>query len=414
MHIRVINPNTTASMTTAIGACASAVIASGVVSVESNRKAIQHLEGGIVQEILVDDGDIVEAGDPLIRLDPTQAQGNYAVLSTRQALLQATEARLLAESINATEVNFPDALETPLVQPALDLQRTIFNDRKATKDNQLDILDARVEQLNEEIEGLQVQLESTEGQRESLTEEVTRLTTGQASGVVATNQLSQLTRQQMELQGQYGSIVSEIARIRQSIAETELQMLQIEQEYKERAGSELRDVRDQLNEVSERVVLARDVLDRTVISAPVRGMVQEMQVHTTRGVVRPADHLMDIIPLDDDLIINARVRPIDIDSVAVGSSAEVRFGAFSSRTTPVIFGSVQVLSQDVIEPEDGRTEPYYVARVQVTDDAIPDELRGRLIAGMPADVIIATGERTLVQYLLRPMEDAFAKGMREQ
>ncbi|GHA32545.1 HlyD family type I secretion periplasmic adaptor subunit [Devosia pacifica] len=396
---------------------AAGVVSSGVVSVESNRKSIQHLEGGIVDEIFVEEGDVVEAGAPLVRLDSTQAQGNYTVLSTRQTILQATEARLVAESVNADQIEFPQDLllsEDGQEQAAVTLQRTLFADRKATKDGQVDILRVRIEQLNEEIAGLETQLQATEQQRESITDEVDRLTTGQQSGIVATNQLSQLTRQQMELQGQVGSITAQIAKIKQNVAETELQIVQINQEFKERAGSELRDIRDQLNEVSERVVQARDVLDRTMIISPVRGMVQGIRIHTNQGVIQSAEPIMDIIPLEDDLIVNARVRPLDIDSVDTGARAEVRFAAFQSRTTPVIFGQVEVLSQDVIQPEDSRAEPYYMARVRVDDADVPDEIRGRLMPGMPADIIIATGERTLVQYLVRPLEDAFAKGMREQ
>jgi HlyD family type I secretion membrane fusion protein len=401
----------------ATASLASGVVASGTVSVESNRKSIQHLEGGIVKEIMVREGDIVEAGDPLIVLDPTQAQGNYAVMRTRQTILQATEARLMAESMDAADVQFPpDLLASGNGEElaALEMQRTLFNDRKATKEGQVGILRVRKDQLNEEIVGLETQLEATAAQRASIEEEVSRLTTGQESGVVSTNQLSQLTRQSLELQGNYGRLLAEIAKIKQSVAETELQILQINQEFVERAGNELRDIRDELNEVSERVIVAKDVLDRTTVRAPVRGMVQGIMVHTTQGVIRTAEPIMDIIPLDDDLIISARIRPLDIDSVAVGSVAEVRFPAFQSRTTPVIFGDVQVLSQDVYDPKDGRTEPYYIGRVRVADENVPDEIKGRLVPGMPADVIISTGERTLVQYLIKPLEDSFSKGMREQ
>ncbi len=401
----------------ATASLASGIVASGTVSVESNRKSIQHLEGGIVKEILVKEGDIVEAGAPLVVLDPTQAQGNFAVMRTRQMILQATEARLMAESLDAQSVEFPAHLtnsQNAEDLAALEMQRTLFADRKATKDGQVSILRVRKDQLSEEIMGLEVQLEATEEQRSSIEEEVRRLTTGQESGVVSTNQLSQLTRQSLELQGNYGRLVAEIAKIKQSIAETELQILQINQEFVERAGNELRDIRDQLNEVSERYIVAKDVLERTTVRAPVRGMVQGIMVHTTQGVIRSAEPLMDIIPLDDDLIISARIRPLDIDSVSVGSVAEVKFSSFQSRTTPVIFGEVQVLSQDVFDPKDGRTEPYYVGRVRVADENVPDEIKGRLVPGMPADVIIATGERTLFQYMIKPLQDSFSKGMREQ
>ncbi|MEO3386188.1 HlyD family type I secretion periplasmic adaptor subunit [Mesorhizobium sp. CAU 1741] len=398
---------------------ASGVVAGGTVAVYSNRKVVQHLEGGIVSEILVQEGNTVDAGDILVRLDAKQAQGNHAVLSTRLAFLKATEARLEAESMGEDEIQFPPevlgAISPGVPEPLfIKLQRNIFEDRNTTRDGQISILKVRAEQLQEEIVGLEAQRQAFERQVSSIGEEIVRVTRGQEGGYVATNQVAQLSRTSMEMEGNLGQVISSIAKAKQSIAETELQILQIDQEFAERASSELRDIRDQVQEVSERVKQAKDILDRTVIRAPVHGMVQNIQIHTTSGVIRPAEQIMDIIPLDDDLIINARVRPVDIDNVDIGNMAEIRFPAFSSRTTPVIFGSVQVLSQDIIQPEDTRVEPYYVARVEVAEADIPSQIRGRLVPGMPAEVIFVAGERTLVQYLVKPLQDAFSKGLLEQ
>lgn len=395
----------------------SAVVSSGTVSVESSRKVIQHLEGGIISEIVAREGDIVEVGAVLIRLDPTQALGNYLVLDARHTVLKATEARLLAESTGADEIAFPAELlaaENLTVREAMALEETLFRDRKRTHDGQIAILGARIHQIEEGVVGLTQQLEAVSEQIVSLDSELERLTRGQETGVVATNQLAQTTRAALELKGQRGQITAEIAKMRQTVAETELQIMQLSQEFIERAGAELRDIRDQLNEVQERLTVAQNIFERTVITAPVRGMVQNIRAHTTGGVIRPADPVMDIVPLDDDLVVNARIRPVDIDLVEVGMSAEVRFHAFSSRTTPVIFGTVTILSQDVIEPQRQGEEPYYLARVEVEDANVPMEIRGRLMPGMPSDVIIATGDRTMVQYLLKPIEDSFQRGMREQ
>lgn len=396
---------------------ASGVVAGGTVSVESNRKTIQHLEGGIISEILVKDGEVVQAGDVLMRLDPTQAQGNFAVLQGRFILLQATEARLLAESVDALEITWPAALKdenAEAVKAATDLQSTLFQDRKRTKDGQTAIMKARIEQLNEAVRGLQQQLGSVDQQLESMQSEIDRLTSGQEKGVIGKNQLSQMTRGFLNLKGEQGEIAAEIAKLRQTISETELQIVQIRQEFIERAGSELRDIRDQLAEVTERRNVALNVLDRTTVVAPVRGIVQNVRVHTKQGVIRPAEPILDIIPLDDDLIVNAKIRPIDIDSVHVDSEVEVRFSAFSSRTTPAIFGRLTVLSQDVIQPEQEQQEPYYLARIEVDDKDVPLEIRGRLLPGMPADVIVATGDRTFADYILKPLVDSFHKGMREK
>ncbi len=396
---------------------ASGVVASGVVSVESSRKRVQHFEGGIVTAIHAREGEIVEAGEVVLELDATQAQSNVDYLASRLHMLQAQEARLDAESTNANTIEFPTELlqsTDPAVQRILTLQQTLFNDRKTSRDGQIAIFTSRIDQLHEVINGLEVQRTAVEDQLTSLTEEIERLTRGQETGVIAINQLSSMNRSRLELQGELGSVSSEIARSGQTISETELQIIQVRQEYVERAGTELRDVREQLNETTERYHVALDVLERTVIRAPVRGMLQNIQVHTVGGVVRPAEPVMDIIPLDDDLVIAAQIRPIDIDSVSIGQQAEVRFPAFSSKTTPVIFGQISTVSQDVIQPENPNQAPYYSARIEVADTDVPHELRERLLPGMPADVIVSTGERTMFEYFIRPMTDMFTMGMRER
>ncbi len=396
---------------------ASGVVAHGTVAVFSNRKVIQHLEGGIVAEIDVQEGDIVEAGDVLVRLDKKQSEGNLMVLTARLGLLKATEARLQAESIDADSVDFPpEVLPAPGAEEPLSikLQRTLFRDRKATKDGQVSILNARISQLEQVVGGLDSQRKSLSDQRDSMAEQIKRMQEGEKSGYVSVNQVAQLMRAQMDLEGNLGRVLADSAKAGQTIAETKLQILQLAQEFVERASTELRDIRDQVSEIGERAKQAQDVVERSVIRAPVRGMVQDIKVHTRSGVVRPAEPIMEIIPLDDDLIVNAHVRPLDIDNVAVGGPAEVRFPAFASRATPVVFGTVQVLSQDVIQPDNPQIEPYYIARVSVSDKDIPDMMRGRLVPGMPSEVIIASGERTLFDYIVKPLKDAMSKGLLEK
>jgi HlyD family type I secretion membrane fusion protein len=396
---------------------ASGIVAHGVVVVSGNRKTIQHLEGGIISEIMVKEGDIVEAGDVLIRLDRTQAVGNFTVLTERYDLLRAAEARLQAESVNAAAIDFPPELlakQGAEEAPYIKLQRTMFRDRRGTRDGQTGILNSRVGQLEEQVRGLESQRKSLEGQRDSLVEQIERMEEGQKNGYVSTNQVAQLMRGRMELEGNLGRVIADTAGANQSIAETKLRVIQLGQEFVERAGTELREARDQIAEVTERVKQAQDILDRTVIRAPVRGMIQDVRVHTKTGVIRPAEPLMEIVPLDEEFIVNARIRPVDVDTVMVGGAAEVRFPSFSSRTTPVIFGTVEVVSPDIIQPENPQIEPYYTARITVSEKEIPDSLRGRLQAGMPAEVIVSSGERTMVQYLVKPLTDAFSRGMLEE
>ncbi len=396
---------------------AIAVVAPGTVSVESDRKTIQHLEGGIVSQILGKEAQTVEAGDALVVLDPLQSQGNVAVLEGRQAFYAASQARLLAESIDAPSFDMPKELTTstnPAVIDAVNTQLKIFADRRASKDSKVSILQSQTDQLQQGIAGLNIQLQAIQSQLDSTNAQIARLTAGQGSGVVATNDLALMQRQGADLQGQEGAIKTEIAKTEEQISETKLQIIQTAQDFRERASTELKDVVDQLNETSEKLRVAKDTLDRTVIRSPVRGIVQNIRVHTLNGVLRAAEPIMDVVPLDDNLVVTAHVRPLDIDSVQAGADVEVRFPAFSSRTTPLILGKVAAISPDSITPDDTRVEPYYEARIEVQDTDVPVDLRKRLVPGMPADAIIATGERTFLQYLIKPLEDSLVTGMREK
>jgi HlyD family type I secretion membrane fusion protein len=396
---------------------ASAVVAGGVVSVETNRKIIQHLEGGIISQIRVKEGDVVEAGDELIVLDPTQALGNFTVVKTRLAVLQATEARLIAESTDADEITFPaEMLNTndSAIEATLELQKTLFKDRKSTKDNEIAILRVRIEQLNGTIVGLEEQLKATNSQITSIKEELSRLTEGSSSGAVSTNRVAQTMREKLQYESSRGALMAEIAKTRQVISETELQIIRSHQQYVERASSELRDINDQLNETSERFRVAKDILDRLIVRSPVRGIVQNLRIHTNNGVIRAAEPLLDVIPLDDKLVVIAQISPVDIDNISAGSKAEVRFPAFSAKTTPTVFGQVMVVSKDIVEPTQQGQQAHYEARVEVKDKDIPLEIRGRLVPGMPAEVIVPTGERTVARYLIQPLTDAFHKSLREE
>ncbi len=395
----------------------SAVIAPGVVAVESNRKLIQHLEGGIVAEIMVTEGQTVEAGEPLVRLLPTQAQANQSILQQRVAVLRATEKRLEAERANLEQPAFEDIGELEdkaALALAIESQGQLFTERKAIRDSKTSILQSRIEQFHQQIAGLTVQREAIQRQQASIDAEIERLRGGETSGVVRANQITAMERDSAALTGNYGQLVSESARAYQSIIETDLQIIQISQEYQERAASELKDTLAELNEITERLVVAEDVNSRTLIRAPQSGIVQNIRVHTMGGVVRPAETMMEIVPQNEPLVINAQVRPLDIDSLAPGLVSEIKFPAFSSRNLPTIFGTVDILSPDLIYPEDTRQPAYYLARISVPDSNVPDAIKGRIIPGMPADAIIVTGERTMVDYLVKPIRDSLDKSMREE
>lgn len=394
-----------------------AVIAHGVIDVASNRREIQHLEGGIIGEILAGDGARVKAGDVLVRLSDVQSRAQMQILNIRTRIAQATEARLRAERSMADTLEFPAALladQRAEVKAAIADQRDIFQDRASILQSQTNILKSRIEQMHREIDGLELQKVSFLERVDILKKQLDRLKNGLDSGVVQTNLVSTREEEYVEVKTNIGRIETEITKVYKSIGETEFQILQQQQQYKERASSEYKDISNQLQELAEHVKIAEDVLSRVEIRAPVDGTVQNMKFHTTGGVIKPGEVLMEIVPNDDLMIIKAQVSPIDIDSVQPGLVAEVRFSSFTSRFLPIIVGQVDTVSRATINPNDGRTLPYFEARINVSKDMVPDSIEGRLSAGMPAEIIITTGERTVADYLTSPLTDAIRKSMREE
>lgn len=396
----------------------SAVVAPATISLEGNRKVVQHLEGGIVEEIRVREADTVQEGDVLLRLSGVEARSNLEVLSTRLTVARVIEARLLAERSLASEIVLPDDLEgidtRPAIAAAIADQEQLFADRQSIVKSQTDILAKRIEQIHVQIEGLDLQKSALERRLDNFSTMIERMRDGQSRGLIETNILSQREDEMIQIEANLGQVISEIAQARNVIGETELQALQVTQEYQERANTELEQVRAEISELQERVKVAGDILKRTEIRAPGSGAIQNLKVHTLGSVVRPGEVLMELVPEDEELIINARVAPIDIDNVAPGLDTEVRFTAFKTKLTPIMLGSVESVSNDVITPENPNELPYYLARIIVDEADIPEEIQGRLTAGMPADVIITTGERTVANFIASPLLDAVRKSLIEE
>jgi HlyD family secretion protein len=396
----------------------SAVVAPGTISLESNRKVVQHFEGGLVSEILVEEADVVEQGDVLLRLNNIQAQSDLDVLEFRIDLARIIEARLAAERDLADEVLFPETqsgadLSSDL-EKAREDQLRAFKDRRQILQSQLDILEARVRQTYEQIDGLEQQRNALERRYENFQVMIDRMRSGEEKGLIQGNLLSQREDEFIQIEADLGQVISEIAQAKNAISESELQSLQVRQEYRERANRELDTLRSEMTEFEQRAKVARDVLARTEIIAPASGSIQNLQVHTIGSVIRPGEVLMELVPEDEKLIITARVSPIDIDNVEPGLETEVRFSAFKSRLTPVVLGHVQTVSQDVITPGNPNEPPYYLARLQVPEEDIPEDIRSRVTAGMPVDVVITTGERRVVTYLTSPLMDAVRKSLIEE
>ena len=397
---------------------ASAVIAPGVVKVDSSRKTIQHLEGGIVSEILVRDGDQVEEGQVLVRLDKTRAGASLGVLQTGYDDALAQQARLFAERDGLAEIAFPEELldraQSGQVAEILRSQRSLFAARAESMQGQLDIIDQHIAHLEEDIVGLLAQKKSKRDQISSIEEELEGLTRLLDRGMIDRNRVLVLQREKAELEGEFGEHTSQIAASKTSISEKKLEKFQLRKTFSEEVAVELRRVQADVFDFGERLLAARHVLEQTEIRAPVSGVIVGRGVHTVGGVVAPGETLLELVPLNDNLIIEARVMPMDIDNIQTGLDAGVRLTAFNQRTTPELVGQVTYVSADILENE--RTgDIYFLSRVEVTETELARLGDDKTLQpGMTADVMIKTGSRTPADYLLEPLLVNFRKAWREE
>ena len=396
---------------------AVSVVAPGSVSVESFTKTIQHLEGGIVADVLVEDGDHVEAGDPLIVLDDTQALAQQRIAETEYLITRASEVRLLAEQADSDSLVFPQELiasSNSRVQEVLGVQRRLFEVRRQSLDDTLAALDQQILQLEEQITGLGQTRSITQQRIDSLEGEVANHRKLFRDGMISSQRLRELERESLEYQSDNAGHASEIARLRAQISENTLNKQIRLQEFQQQVGEALRQVQAEVADAEERLVALNDTLARTRITAPVAGTVVDLQVHTLGAVVRGGDPLLDLVPAGDGFVIEARVPNHDVDHLYPGQSAEIRFSAFNQRLSNVIDGEVVRVSADSFEDEATR-QRYYKVRVGVTDlgkSQLTDNMR--LVAGMPAEVMILTGERSFASYITKPINDMLARAMREE
>jgi HlyD family type I secretion membrane fusion protein len=401
----------------ALAPLSSAVVAQGIVKVDSSRKRVQHLEGGIVKEILVRDGDRVQAGDVLIRLDETRAGASHGIVQAGYDAAIAHQARLIAERDGRAEIEFPPDLKRraadPKIGDILKAQNEIFRARKASIAGQLDILSQQVLHLEKQIQGLTAQQQSKETQLASLRTELDGLEKLLAQGMVEKTKVRNIEREIAKLDGERGAHISEIAAARASISEKELQKFQIRKRFQEEVVAELRKSQSEVFDLLERSSATRHVLENTEIRAPVNGTVVDLRIHTAGGVINPSEVLMEVVPESDRLIVEGRVRPEDIDRVAVKLETGVRLLAFNQRTTPELVGHVSYVSADSIQEEKtGLT--FFLIRVEVPEAELKRLGDQPIQPGMVADVFVRTGERTFVDYLLKPILDSFSKAWRER
>ena len=395
----------------------SAAVAEGVVRVQTHRKTVQHLEGGIVSEILVREGQEVAAGQVLMRLDATQTGTTLAVLRDQMDALLGLSARLVAERDQSDAISVPAELDArrsePKVASIIEGQERIFRSRRNSISGQLGILAQRVEQLGAEIQGYKAQLSSSNDQIRLIREEVDSVADLVERGLERKPRLLALQRQQSYLEGLRGAQLGSIAKAEQAIGEAKLQSADIVNKRSDEIALELRDTESRLLELKEKLDLATDINRRMEVTAPVAGEVVALKVHTSGGVVRPGEDLLDIVPESDSLIIEARLRPADIDSVHVGQSAQIALTAYKQRTTPRLDGTLVTLSADALADQE-RHQTYYSAEIRIDPVELSKVAAVRLYPGMPAEVLIVTGERTLLQYLVQPIADSFHRAFREQ
>ena len=403
----------------ALAPLAGGAVASGVISPEGSKRTIQHLEGGILAAILVRDGDVVAKGQPLVVFEDVKARSRVQMLNAQRHAHQANLARLAAEDAGAPAIDFPQALRAreatdARVAELLASQRQLFRTRRERLAAEKDMLRERIDQIAEEIRGLEAQVMSASRQLEIIAEEIE-----DKAGLVRRNlmpkpELLALRRIEAGILGDRGDFEARIARAKQEISEAELRLVTLAAE-RAAENAEERDRRlSELAEIEEQLAEGEDVLERTVITAPVAGTVHDLRYKTVGGVVSPSDEIMRIVPAEDELLIEARVSPNDIDVVEAGMTAEVQLSAFSNRTTPRITGVVRSVAADRTVDE-GTGQAFYLARVEVDRAALAERLgdSAELVPGMPAQVLIVATERTLLNYLVKPLMDAFQRSFRE-
>jgi HlyD family type I secretion membrane fusion protein len=394
-----------------------AAIARGQIAVESSHKVVQHLEGGIIREILVKETQMVQEGDVLFRLQPTEAQANTDLLRKQIDAAFARQARTLAELSGAKSIAFPDALlarqSIPETAMAMADQERQFAESRRALDNQIGILSSQIEQKRQDAVGRERQKTSLSAQLASYTQEMNSVFPLVAKGYYPRNKYLALERDRARIEGDLGVVESDLARFAKAVEENEILIRQAKQKVEETASQQLNDARAKLSDLREKLLIAEDVLRRVDIRAQRAGVVIGLQVHTVGAVVKPGETLAEIVPVGDGLDVMAHVSPADIESITIGQKAEVRFSNFSSRRTPIIQGYVASVSADSMKDETTK-QPYYSARIAVDYQSIAPELAQHIVPGMQADVLISTGERTMLEFLVDPLLNSLAKTFREK
>ncbi|SIP88749.1 HlyD family type I secretion periplasmic adaptor subunit [Bosea sp. TND4EK4] len=400
---------------------AGAVIANGLFVTTGQNKTIQHLEGGVIREILVREGDIVEPGQLLVQLDDVAARAELRRLQLRLYRAETIEARLNAEVQGEEGWSVPshlsDRARDPEFAGLLRTQTGTFVAHQRSMQNEVIVHRKAIDGLNEKLTGSQAQLGSVQKQLQLIREELAGKTALLERGYIRKPEVLALQRNAANLEGELGRITGDIGDAKERIAR-EMELIDgVKRQVVKTASEQLQDIAAELNDVRERLRTARGVAERTRIVAPVKGSVVKLRYHTSGGVIEAGKNVMDIVPLQDEIIIEAKVRPQDIDKIKHSQLAVVRLTALNQRTTPMIDGRIIYISADALPDEKQRGLPngtdLYVVRVRLDSHVIEHVPHFEPTPGMPAEVFIKTSERTFFQYLIQPLKDSMSRAFRE-
>lgn len=393
-----------------------AVIAAGQIEVDRNRQVIQHPDGGVVEAILVKEGDTVETGDLLVQLDPTVLQSELVIVEGQLFEILARRGRLEAERDGADIITFPDVLfayNRPEIESLIAGQERLFQARLESGGKTKEQLAQRRAQIVSQIGGIKAQQDALIRQQELIVQELADQQSLLDRGLAQASRVSALQREEANLLGRVGELSASEAQAAEQITEIEIEVLTLDTTRREEAITRLRDLQFNELELSERQRTLTQQLDRLDIRASVSGVVYGMQVFAERSVIRPADPVMFLVPQDRPLVIAAQVQLTDVDQIYVGQDATMRFSAFDQRRTPELFGTVTLISADAFQ-DDSSVAPFYRVELKLNDgeiDRLPSDMT--LIPGMPVESFVRTADRSPMDYLIKPLADYFAKAFRE-
>jgi HlyD family type I secretion membrane fusion protein len=394
-----------------------AVVAQGVVMIEDSRKVVQHFEGGMVREILVREGQSVEQDQVLLRLSPVQAGSNLDTVRNQLDGALALEASLVAELDRRDGITFPDELlsrqsGSPVLTRMIEDQKIQFDERKRSRAAQVTLIQAKVKQLETETEGVAVEKAATEKQIGFLDEELVGLRYLKTQGLIPVTRVLSMERERTRLEGVVGRAVADTAKAANGMNEAKLQVMQLEQKFQEEVSAQLLETRQKISLANEKLTVAQDQMTRLEIKAPRGGTVQSLKVFTVGQVVRAGESLMEVVPRGETLVVHAQLPVNSIEHLNVGQVAEIRFPGLHSRKLQMMTGKLASISHDRLV-DDVTKQPYFLGLINLTDAKIDERYRDKLGAGMQADVVIATGERTALEYIISPLSDSLHSSFRD-